>query len=234
MPRKKKEDRGSWGDEPLRLVSVELIRAANESRPKPPEEVGEQEPTRFVPDSGFAQWIHDTFISAVGPLANVEHEHLMDAKIGVLWTNCVNVSKQRQILGTAEIPQTMGSTWKRERAAQQLRDWFLAEVDFVLTFYAPEVDNLDHRAFCALVEHELKHCAQAIDNYGAPKFDRNTGHPIFAIRGHDVEEFVSVVARYGVTSSDVQALVNAAKAKPLIGDKPIDIACGTCGLARVA
>jgi hypothetical protein len=227
MPRTK-VDAGRWGDERLRLVRDDSARQIRELRPHSPDECGEDEPTRFVPSAAHAEWIRDTFIAGGGALSNPDHEHLLDAKIGVLWTNCVNVRQQRQILATAEIPTIMGSTWKRERALQQLRDWFESEIDFLLTFYATECDRLDDRAFCALVEHELYHCAQALDRYGNPRFDRNSGLPVYAIRGHDVEEFAGVVRRYGVTSSDVQAIVDAANSKPLIGDVPIDLACGTC------
>jgi hypothetical protein len=212
--------------------ALRIERRISATRPQPPSEhVGEDVPERFVPDLTFAEWIRGTFIDASGPLANPEHEHLFDAKIGVLWTNCINVTKMRNILGTAEIPQTMGGAWKRGRAEQQLRDWFETDLDFLLTFYAPEVGQLDDRAFCALVEHELMHCGQAVDNYGSPRFDRETGRPIFGIRGHDVEEFTGIVERYGATSPDVAALVRAANRRPLVGEAPISIACGTCAKA---
>jgi hypothetical protein len=145
-----------------------------------------------------------------------------------VWTNAVNVSKMRTILATAEIPMAMSGGWKRARHDYQLRQWFDVEPDFLLTFSAPDCARLDDRAFCALVEHELYHCAQKLDRWGSPMFNRDTGAPIFAMRGHDVEEFVGVVRRYGVTSSDVKALVRAAAAPPLIGGQPIAIACGTC------
>lgn len=211
---------------------MRLERRISTTRPHPPAEVGEDVPERFVPDVAFAEWIRGTFVEASGPLANEDHEHLIEARIGVLWTNSINVSKMRHVLATAEIPQAMGGAWKRGRAEQQLRDWFETEIDFLLTFYGPECAHLDDRAFCALVEHELYHCAQAEDQYGGPKFDRETGRPIFAIRGHDVEEFNGVVRRYGATTAAVRDLVEAAKARPFLGDAPISIACGTCG--RVA
>jgi hypothetical protein len=149
--------------------------------------------------------------------ANAEHEHLLDARIGVLWTNVINDRQMRHVMATAEIPQTMGSAWKKARADQQLRDWFQFVPDFVLTFSAPDCLELDDRSFCALIEHELYHCAQA-EGVDGPKFDRLTGAPIYAIRGHDVEEFTAVVQRYGPTSAAVQDLVDAANASPLIGD----------------
>lgn len=213
--------------------SSALERRIATTRPHPPEEVADDMPVRCAPDASFAQWLHDTFIAATGPLANEAHEHLMDAKIGCLWTNRPNTRKQMQVLATAEVPFVMGGTWVKARAEQQLRDWFEADIDFLLTFYGPECDILDDRALCALVEHELYHCAQAMDRFGAPKFDRS-GSPVYAIRGHDVEEFVGVVERYGVTSPDLQRMVNAAKRTPMIGDTPITIACGTVPTSRAA
>lgn len=225
-------DTGTWGDDPIRVVpetaSHALNRALSASRPWPSDELAEDQPERFVPDQAFEEWIRGTFIEADGPLANEAHQHLLDAKLGVLWTNAINVRQLRHILATAEIPQTMGGRWKQGRMEQQTRDWFRMDVDFLLTFYAPAAEQLDNRAFCALVEHELHHCGQAIDGYGQPKFSREDGRPIFAIKGHDVEEFVDVVARYGMTSPDVKAIVDAALKHPAIGDGPLDLACGTC------
>lgn len=228
---RKVKDSGSWGDTPIRervddragIVGAAIL----ELRPQPPAECAEDELERFTPDLKFAEWIRDTFISAAGPIANEDHDHLLDAKIGALWTNCINVSKMRHVLATAEIPQTMGGAWKRGRADQQLRDWFEQDVDFLLTFYAPGMADLDDRSFCSVVEHELYHCAQKEDRYGAPAFDRETGLPIFGIRGHDVEEFSGVVRRYGAVGP-VRELVEAAKRAPVVSDHAIAGACGTC------
>lgn len=226
-------DHGEWGNEAIRLSATALERRISTSRPHPPAHLGDDDPERFEPDDTFAEWIRGTFVDASGPLANLEHEHLADAKIGVLWTNAICVKQMRHVLATAELPAMMGTRWKQGRFEQQLRDWFGASIDFLLTFYGPACEQLDNRAFCALVEHELYHCAQAEDRYGAPRFDRVTGSPIFAIRGHDVEEFTGVVRRYGETSPEVRELVRAANARPFFGDGPIDIACGTCN-ARAA
>jgi hypothetical protein len=230
----RREYAGDWGDEPLRIdrsVRAEIARRVGMTRPVPPDDVAEDAPERFAPDATFADWIRDTFVSADGALTSERHQHLVDAKFGVLWTNAINVRQMRHVLATAEIPQTMGNAWKKGRAEQQLRDWFELAPDFVLTFYAPECALLDDRAFCGLVEHELMHCAQAEDVYGSPRFDR-MGAPVYAIRGHDVEVFIDEVARYGPTP-EVTRLLEAAKRAPLIGDAPIAAACGTCA-ARAA
>lgn len=199
-------------------------------RPEPPELVDEEMPARFVPDPDFARWIQDVFVSAAGPLANEDHAHLLDARIRVLWTNVILQRRQRSVIATAEIPQTIGDAWKRGRAEQQLKDWFEEALDFLLTFSGPECGRLDDRAFCAVVEHELYHCAQKVDAWGDPVFDRDTGRPVFAIQGHDSEEFVGVVRRYGVgaTSHGTRALIAAAKLAPTVAAASLDLACGTC------
>lgn len=222
----------AWGDEPMRRSPPALERRGEVSRPYPPEDVGEERPVAFAPDARFAEWIHDTFLAGSGPLANEEHAHLLDAHLAVVWTNAINRRQMRTVLATAEIPQATAGGWKRARHDYQLREWFGDEPDFLLTFSAPDCLHLDDRAFCALVEHELYHCAQAEDAFGAPKFHRDTGAPIFAMRGHDVEEFVGVIRRYGPTP-DVRALVVAAATPPLIAGDPIALACGTC-LERAA
>jgi hypothetical protein len=234
MP-KKKAATPEWGDVSFRLegAGAPLERRGVVARPYPGDELGEDVPECFVPDAPFAEWIRETFIAASGPLENPDHQHLMDARIGVLWTNAVNRRQMRHVLATAEIPMAMSGGWKRGRHDYQLRQWFDVEPHFLLTFSAPDCLRLDDISFCALVEHELYHCAQAVDEFGAPRFSQKTGEPIYTMRGHDVEEFVGVVRRYGPTSADVRALVLAASKPPLIHGAAIAQACGTC-MARAA
>jgi hypothetical protein len=87
----------------------------------------------------------------------------------------------------------------------------------------------DDASFCALVEHELYHCGQQRNEFGGPKFN-SMGLPIFGINGHDVEEFVGIVRRYGVGAAAGQtlALVEAAQRGPEISKATITAACGSC------
>jgi hypothetical protein len=175
-------------------------------------------------------WIVGTFVDDDGELTNPDHAHLAEADIGVLWTNCANAKNMRAVIGLAELmpPMAMGK-WQRARALQQIEEWFGEVPDFLITISAPDAAAMDDASFCALIEHELYHCAHARDMYGMPKFTKE-GRPVFAMRGHDVEEFVGVVARYGVTDHQVQAMVDAANRRPTVALADIRGACGTCAL----
>lgn len=170
------------------------------------------------PAPALWHWIRATFLEESSPLYNGEHQHLRFADVGILWSNVGNHRQMRTILGHAEMPMARGGKWAKARHDLQLRDWFGGVPDFAITLFAPWCAAADDASFCALVEHELTHCAQARNAFGAPRFSRSTGRPIFALRGHDVEEFVSVVRRYG-PSPDVQLLVDAVNQRP-----PFDVA----------
>lgn len=202
-------------------------------RPRPPEAMAQfqLDAPRFLPAPDLLEWMIGTFVDPAAPLANEDHLHLNAAIIGVLWTNTQNSRHGRRIIGQAEFKPpggTMGK-WQRERARWQLHQWFNGQdLDFLLTFDAHYALEASDREFCALVEHELYHCGQAKDEFDGPKFHESTGLPVFAMRGHDVEEFVGVVRRYGAITSDVQAFVEAAMDGPEIERVRLDLACGTC------
>jgi hypothetical protein len=122
--------------------------------------------------------------------------------------------------------------WQNGRQEMQMRDWFGIIPDFVITLDAYFCDAAREAEFCALVEHELYHCGQKTDEFGMPKFNRETGKPSFGIKGHDVEEFVGVVRRYGIGRSDgpLADMVRAIADGPQVAGINIARACGTCML----
>lgn len=201
-------------------------------RPMPPPTVDEIAPDHFYPAPEVLTWIRSTFIEPGGPLHNPDHAHLEFATLGVLWTNKSYRKQQRWIIGQAEDPKggTSGA-WKKGRGEQQLTEWFGAVPDFVITLYAPKLKTFDDRSFCAVIEHELYHAAQDTDEFGQPKWHRD-GSPMFAIKGHDIEEFHGVAARYGLPA-DLKALLELAQQQPALPDRIIEGACGTC-MARAA
>lgn len=196
-------------------------------RPRPPEELLDFR-TRFMPGPELEAWIRETFIEGDGPLVNDDHGHLAGVELGVLWTTAPAKSKGRYIVGTAEIPMFRGKPWVKARQEHQIEEWFGRMPDALLTFSAEYANDVDNATFCALVEHELYHVAHAVGEYG-PRFKRS-GEPILEIRGHDVEEFVDVVRRYGAgaAAGETAALVAAAREGPTIAEADVLGACGTC------
>jgi hypothetical protein len=80
------------------------------------------------------------------------------------------------------------------------------------------------------VEHELGHAGQAKDEFGGPRFSRETGKPLFTMRPHDVEVFVFEAERYGVQHAAGKSaeFVAAANRPPTIAAASIAAACGAC------
>lgn len=180
----------------------------------------------FVAAPDVERWIFETFIDEGSPLCNPDHEHLRDARIGVLWTSAPNGKHGRAIVGQAELCKGGAGTWSRGRAVQQITDWFGDLPDFIITLFAPYADTANDATFCALVEHELSHCGQEKDAYGVPKFSKFG--PVYTMRGHDVEEFIGVVRRYGADAAGVRALIDAAAEGPTLAGADIGFACGNC------
>lgn len=201
------------------------------ARPRPPEHLAAGNTERpFEPAPELCDWAYATFINEDALLMNPQHAHLREAKIGFMWTSVENARGGNAVVGQAEIPSIQGGKWARARFFQQVEGWFGLIPDFMITFDAGYADQADDATFCALVEHELYHCAQARTPWGDLKF-RKDGSPAFTMRGHDVEEFVGIVERYGAGSAAGQtaALVAVAIAGPTIAAADIAGCCGTCG-----
>ncbi|MEW6210158.1 MAG: putative metallopeptidase [Acidobacteriota bacterium] len=204
-------------------------------RPRPPHELLDPlclDPL-FIASPELDRWARETFINPKAKLRNKDHEHLQQAEIGWLWTNVSYSRQMMSVVGYAEIPrppQGVGK-WLKARFEYQLWAWFQRKLDFLITLYAPYADEADSITFCAVIEHELYHCGQARDEYDCPKF-KKSGGPVFAIKGHDFEEHIGVVRRYGINASAGRGkeLFAAAKKRPLIGRARVNGVCGTCAV----
>lgn len=205
-------------------------------RPRPPEFLGEA----FAPAPDITEWAAATILDEAGSLHNPDHLHLQQARIGALWSSATARVGGAVICGQAEIPSLRGKGFIKPRQEFQLREWFCESPwdplpDFIITISAGFAESCNDATWCALVEHELYHCGQAVDEFGAPRFHRDTGRPIFTTRVHDVEEFVGVVERYGpgAAAGRTADLVKAASKAPIVANAKIQGACGTC-LRKVA
>ena len=182
----------------------------------------------FIPSPELGAWVRETFLDEKSPLYNFEHIHLLEAEIGFLWTNVPCTQKMRNVAGMAEYPFFRSNPWQNHRQMMQMTEWFSAVPDFIITLdarYSSAASDID---FCALVEHELYHCAQKVNEYGEPVFGGDE-RPVFCMRGHDVEEFVGVVRRYGIGSTmNGKELVAAAMAEPEVEAADVRQVCGNC------
>lgn len=143
-----------------------------------------------------------------------------------MWASESFAKKGRYVLGQAEQVMLRAGGWQKARMEQQMHEWFGRIPKFIITLAADYCSQCSDLKFCALIEHELYHIAQEVDEFGAPKFYRDSGLPKLCMRGHDVEEFIGVVRRYGA-SSDVQELVGAANNPAEVAKINIARVCGT-------
>ncbi len=171
-------------------------------------------------------WVQAAVLAEDGDVHNPDHAHLIDADLGFLWASAAFAKAGRTVLGQAEQVAFRAGGWQKARQEQQMIEWFGRVPAFLITLAADYCSACSDAEFCALVEHELYHIAHEHDAFGTPKFTKD-GLPRLVLRGHDVEEFVGVVRRYG-PSLDVRRLVDAANQPPEVGKTNIARACGTC------
>lgn len=196
------------------------------SRPMPSAEMLESLRLTLSPAIGVWDWVQREILADTGSIHNPDHGHLIDANIGVLWASSGFTKQGRYVLGQAEQVMFRAGGWQKARQEQQMREWFGEEPDFLITLAADYCSQCSDVEFCSLLEHELFHIAQKTDEFGAPKFSSD-GMPSLYLRGHDVNEFVGVVRRYGASEA-VQEMIDAASKPPEVAKINIARACGTC------
>lgn len=213
-----------------------MPQAVSRRRPYPPPRLvsGDLYETRLEPAPEVGDWLQTHILAFDGSLHNPEHEHLLDADIRYLWASRGFAKQGRAVIGQAEEVMIRAGGWQKARQEQQLREWFGHVPDFLITLDASYANTCTDADWCALVEHELYHIGHMKDDAGQPKFHKD-GRPTLGMRGHDVEEFVGVVKRYGVGDPNgaISRLAAAAKGQPQVNRSSIAGACGTC-LLRAA
>lgn len=194
-------------------------------RPYPPVDL-----CRIIPAPELFAWVRMHLMTEGMPLYNPDHEHLHHlswGQVGFLWAPQAFAKGMHFVMGQCEQVMIAAGGWKRERQEQQLTEWFGEVPRFLITIAASHVAECSDAEFCALIEHELYHIAQSVDEFGSPRFSRETGLPLLRLRGHDVEEFHGVVRRYGA-SDPVATMAQLARQEPEVARASIAQACGTC------
>lgn len=190
--------------------------------------------TRLIPASEIGEWVNQNILSEDGRIHNSDHAHLLDADVAFMWASGSFAKSGRIVLGQCEQVMMRAGGWQKSRMEQQMHEWFGRIPKFIITLAADYCEQCNDLEFCALIEHELFHIAQKVDEYGAPKFTKE-GFPVLTLRDHDVNEFIGVVERYGAGAPDsnINKMIKAAQAGPTVSAVNIARSCGT-RLMRIA
>lgn len=140
-----------------------------------------------------------------------EHAHLRENEIRIeyLFRNESKSKGGKMVLGSVHEPTCQGEL-------RPLFEWMLGRLfgempDYVIILDKGFWDGVTPQTREALLYHELCHVKQAVDEYGMPRFNRQTGEPIYRLVAHDLEEFNAVVAKYGAWSPDIADFIAAAR-----------------------
>lgn len=141
-----------------------------------------------------------------------EHTHLREHEVsfGYLMRNEPKTKGGRTELGSVHVTKTMAQGGFKDLFMQLLETMLGYVPEFVMVVNAPWWEEATPREREALVYHELLHVKQAVDGYGAPRFDRD-GLPVWALMGHDIEAFKAEVQRYGAWKGDIAEFFDATK-----------------------
>jgi hypothetical protein len=205
--------------------------AAPDGIPLPPEYMHSpvRWPECFAFDRNLEAWVRRHFINEDGALCNEDHWHLRVARIAFEWTNIENAKQMRRVVGTAElVGGSGGSKWAKGREAWRLKGYWGEVPHFLITLDSVWWASADDAERCAVVDHELYHCAIKKTKMGEPSFNKD-GLPNWAMRGHDIEEFMGVARRWGPEACHLTELAETFRRPPLIARARLDaVCCGTC------
>ncbi|MCE6090479.1 hypothetical protein KR611_19400 [Acinetobacter baumannii] len=197
------------------------------------DQADEEEAIRIVPASDLKNWVVANFLTLGGPLHNPDHDHIAEMLhdnegfLASAWAATAYTRTKRMVLGQCEKVMFQQGGWKKARQEQQMRDWFGFVPIYLITIDASFCEKANDNEFCALFEHELYHIGVERDSDGEIIYSDHTGLPKHYLAGHDVEEFIGVVKRWGANDS-VKRLVEVAKNPPFVSDLDISKCCGNC------
>lgn len=140
-----------------------------------------------------------------------EHAHLADNEISIGYLMRLHAKEKggKVELGSMHDAKYMAQGGFKELFTQLLTGMLGFSPQFVMVLdrdWWLQASELEQEA---LVWHELCHCKQKLDKYGAPKFGLD-GTPSYGIVEHDVTAFRSEVAKYGAWSPDLREFLAVA------------------------
>lgn len=209
----------------------------NRIRPFPPtdfiDQAEKEEAIRIMPALELKEWVVSNFLTLGSALHNPDHDHIAEllhddeTVLAFAWASSAAMAKKRMVLGQCEKVMFNVGGWRKARQEQQMRDWFGFIPIYLITIDASFSEQASDRDFCALIEHELYHIGVERDEDGEIIYSNHTGLPKHYLAGHDVEEFIGVVKRWGASES-VKRLVEVAKNPPFVSDLDVAKCCGNC------
>ncbi len=184
----------------------------------------EEEAIRIIAAPELKEWVITNFLTLGGELHNPDHDHIAELLhddetfLAFAWASSAFTLAKRMVLGQCEKVMFNQGGWKKARQEQQMRDWFGFVPIYLITIDANFCEQASDREFCALIEHELYHIGVERDGDGEIVYSDHTGLPKHYLAGHEVEEFVGVVKRWGA-SDGIKRLVEVAKQAPFVSEK---------------
>lgn len=136
--------------------------------------------------------LDDVVYSTLRELVAAHHDELAEARIALVWAFAWKPDKDDHLV------------WGKAKKVSTLEQQFHPH-DFVIQLNAVVWKELGDMPRKALLDHELSHCGSRVSD--------QTGETTYCLRKHDVEEFSSIVRRYGLWRTDIESFVNAALGK---------------------
>jgi hypothetical protein len=131
----------------------------------------------------------------------------LDPKVAVIFRTVDKIKQNRMVLGSCHIPNVQGEL--RPLFELLLTDKLGFYPDFLIVLSKPYWDVASDLHKEMLCLHEALHMGQEQDKYGTPRFNLQTGEPVFGIQGHSIEEFDQIARRYGAEWADTRNFVAA-------------------------
>jgi hypothetical protein len=126
-----------------------------------------------------------------------QHFDTADAKIALAWKKGTKPDADGHLV--------LGCCMRASDLQRELVDY-----DFVIVLNQEvwEDPEFDRGKKLALLDHEMMHAARSLDADGEPVID-SKNRPVWRVRGHDIEEFTSIIARHGCYKRDLEKFAEA-------------------------